>query len=383
MMFAAIPPEITSAQIYAGAGAGPLLSSAASWNQIAAELTTAATATTGMVTELQASWMGPSATAMTRSALGYVDWMRLTAGQAERTAMAANSAAAAYESAFAGIVPPPVIAVNRARLVSLIATNVLGVNTAAIMATEAEYAEFWAQDATVMYEYQSASAAATSQLTPFRPPSSVATGLNPAAVTATAGNAQSTLSGLLQQFYQEFITGSVTPTGNGWDAVLWQSLGQQTIPALLEDSVQNFSSSGPWQAPAQMLALLALYPAFAGLTQGQQQQPASTPTYPVGGSDVTPYGVSPDYAPGGAGVYANAGSAQSIGNNLSVPSAWGTPPGSMETGPSVGTPMITENVPPTAPVGMVPPIVGSPGGQLQRPRYGKVLKVISRNPAGG
>jgi len=48
---------------------------------------------------------------------------------------------AAYEAAFAMTVPPTVVAANRALLLMLIATNFLGQNTPAIMATEAEYVE--------------------------------------------------------------------------------------------------------------------------------------------------------------------------------------------------------------------------------------------------
>ena len=83
--------------------------------------------------------------------------------------MQARAAAAAFEQAFAMTVPPPVIAANRTQLMALIATNFFGQNTAAIAATEAQYAEMWAQDATAMYGYSSASAAAAT-LTPFAPP---------------------------------------------------------------------------------------------------------------------------------------------------------------------------------------------------------------------
>ena len=44
---------------------------------------------------------------------------------------------------------------------TLIATNVLGQNTPAIAATEAQYAEMWAQDAEAMYGYAASSAVAT------------------------------------------------------------------------------------------------------------------------------------------------------------------------------------------------------------------------------
>jgi PPE-repeat protein len=85
----------------------------------------------------------------------------------------ARAAAATYEAVFAATVPPPVIAANRALLASLIATNVLGQNTPAIAATEAQYAEMWAQDAAAMYTYAASSAAAT-RLAPFTAPPTTA-----------------------------------------------------------------------------------------------------------------------------------------------------------------------------------------------------------------
>lgn len=59
------------------------------------------------------------------------------------------------------------IAENRAELMILIATNVLGQNTAAIAANEAEYSEMWAQDAAAMYGYAASAAVATETLAPF------------------------------------------------------------------------------------------------------------------------------------------------------------------------------------------------------------------------
>jgi len=61
--------------------------------------------------------------------------------QAEQTAVQAS--AAVFDVAFATTVPPPIIAANRALLMSLIATNFPGQNTTAIARTEAHYAEMW------------------------------------------------------------------------------------------------------------------------------------------------------------------------------------------------------------------------------------------------
>ena len=66
-------------------------------------------------------------------------------------------------------VPPPVIAANRSQTMSLIATNILGQNTPAIAALEAQYGEMWAQDVAAMEGYAGSSAAA-SKLTPFTSP---------------------------------------------------------------------------------------------------------------------------------------------------------------------------------------------------------------------
>ncbi|GBE67211.1 putative PPE family protein PPE29 [Mycobacterium sp. MFM001] len=205
MDFGALMPEINSARMYAGPGAGPLVAAAAAWDALAAELSTTASAYQSIVEGLvSGSWHGPTAASMAAAVAPYVSWMSASAAQAEQTANQARAAVAAYETAFAATVPPPVIAANRSLLASLIATNVLGQNTPAIAATEFHYAEMWAQDAAAMYGYAGSSAAA-SQLSPFTPPphTTNAAGMatQSAAVAkaaATAGaNTQSTLSQLV------------------------------------------------------------------------------------------------------------------------------------------------------------------------------------------
>ncbi len=104
---------------------------------------------------------------MVAAASPYVAWMSVTAGQAELTAAQVRVAAAAYETAHGLTVPPPVIAENRAELMILIATNLLGQNTPAIAVNEAEYGEMWAQDAAAMFGYAATAATATATLLPF------------------------------------------------------------------------------------------------------------------------------------------------------------------------------------------------------------------------
>ncbi|OBG74499.1 MULTISPECIES: PPE family protein [unclassified Mycobacterium] len=180
--FGAFPPEFNSGRMYVGAGSGPLLAAAAAWDELAAELQAAGTAYGSAVESLTSGpWTGPSSIAMAAAAAPYVAWIHATGAQAEEASSQAKLAAGAYEAAFAATVPPPVIATNRALLATLIATNILGQNTPAIAATEADYMQMWAQDAAAMYGYAAASSAAA-QMTPFTEP--------PQTTTDTAGQSQ-------------------------------------------------------------------------------------------------------------------------------------------------------------------------------------------------
>ncbi|WP_406817702.1 PPE family protein [Mycobacterium sp. M23085] len=203
MDFGVLPPEINSGRMYAGPGSGPMLAAAAAWDGLAAQLRATAASYSSVISGLTAGWLGPSSTAMAAAAAPYAAWMSTTAAQAEQTAAQARAAAAAYETALAGTVAPPVIAANRAELAQLVATNVVGQNTPAIAAVEAQYADMWAQDAATMYGYAGESASAA-QMTPFTPAPRTTNPDGPAAQSATAGqtagtSAQSMLSQLTSQ----------------------------------------------------------------------------------------------------------------------------------------------------------------------------------------
>jgi PPE-repeat protein len=201
--YAALPPEVNSGLMYTGPGSGPMLAAAAAWDELAATLYATASSYGSLVADVTSAWQGPSSISMAAAAAPYVSWLGSTAGLAETTGAQAKAAAAAYESAFAMTVPPPVIAANRSLLAALIATNFFGQNTPAIMMTEMQYAEMWAQDAAAMYGY-SGSAAAASSLSPFGTPppttSDTATASQATAVaqavTTPAGSTAQTLSPL-------------------------------------------------------------------------------------------------------------------------------------------------------------------------------------------
>jgi PPE-repeat protein len=223
-----------------------MLAAAQAWASLADELYTAASAYQSVVSELTSgSWSGPSSTSMTTAAGTYVEWHSATAAQAEETAAQGRAAAAGYEAAFAMTVPPPEIAANRSLLAVLVATNFLGMNTPAIAATEALYAEMWAQDAVAMYGYAGSSAAAT-VLSPFTSPGQNTdpggTASQAAAVSQASGsaasNAQGTVSGVSQA-----LSAAAAPAQSG-DAL---------------DTLSNLISVF-LSAPTDLVTLFALIP---------------------------------------------------------------------------------------------------------------------------
>ena len=177
----ALPPEVSSAMIYSGPGSSSLVAAASAWNALAAELASTAQGMDKVVTQLSGEqWLGPSSAAMVSAVQPYVSWVTSTAGQAEHAAAQAQSAAAAFETVFASVVPPPLIAANRAELAQAVQTNILGLNQNVIAQLEAQYGEFWANNASAMYGYAGSSAAAT-KVTPFTDAPAIA---NPAAAAS-------------------------------------------------------------------------------------------------------------------------------------------------------------------------------------------------------
>jgi PPE-repeat protein len=209
--FGALPPEINSGRMYLGPGSGPLLTAAGGWDALSAELFTAASGYASIISDLTGiAWQGPAAAAMAAAVTPFVGWLDQTAGSAAEIAGQARAAAAAYELALAMTVPPPVIAANRSLLLTLVATNFFGQNTAAIAAAEAHYAQMWLQDATAMYLYAESSALA-SVLPSLREPARTA---SPAATTAQ--QLQTVLSSPLVQILEHVpnVTNSVLSTSN-------------------------------------------------------------------------------------------------------------------------------------------------------------------------
>jgi PPE-repeat protein len=323
MDFGMFPPEINSARMYAGPGAGPMLSAAAAWDGLAAELHSTAASYGSVISGLAAGWRGPSSATMAAAVAPYTAWMSTTATQAEQTATQARAAVAAYDTAFAATVPPPIIAANRALLMSLIATNFLGQNTPAIAATETHYAEMWAQDAAAMFGYAGSSATA-SQVTPFtQPPQTTnpaAAGAQDAAVAHAAGtNTQSVVTQLLSavpQSLQNLASPvlSVAPAATAPPSAI-SILGDLTGPfsplALVGPAL------GGYLFGSEPIGLVGVSNAITGLSQ----KVSALPSAGSGGLLEGGLGSGMRLVGSTAGVSADIGGANLVGR-LSVPQSW-------------------------------------------------------------
>jgi PPE-repeat protein len=427
MDYGILPPEINSSRIYAGPGSAPMLAAASAWGGLGAELSSAASSYTGVISELtDGSWHGPASASMAAAASGYVAWMSTAAAQAEQTAGQAQAAAAAFEAAFAMTVPPAVVAANRTQLAALVATNVLGQNTPAIAVTEALYGEMWAQDAAAMYGYAGSSAAAAT-VTPFSSPPqttspAAAASQGGAVAQATASSAGtgaqstltqvvSTLPNTLNQLASPLSAASVNPFAPGSNtattgiAGLLNLLDGQTGSAFGTYLTSGFSNgilSGNWFNPASLMPAVTSsfgdigFLAVAGQAGGGfgSFNPAlfSAATAPAALSTVGH--IAPAISSMGSTglVSAEMGRASLVGT-MSVPHSWAPaaptaspaqtaspaegwymPPGVEEASAKQGTPGMP---------GM--PMAGGTarGWGFAAPRYGFKPTVVARPPAAG
>jgi PPE-repeat protein len=329
-------------------------------------------------------------------------WLSTTASQAEHTAAQAEAAATAYEAALAATVPPLLIADNRVQLATLITSNVLGQNTPAIAATEAQYAEMWAQDATAMYGYANASALA-SQLRSFTQPQDSATS-NGLSSQSAAGAQQSTLAQLISSI-PSALQGLANPAASGSGlggilndlglGILSPSSGQSggglsgllnllsgtdgsALGKFLNANVLNTIFSSGFYMPGNFMGTAADFMWLSGQADAAAGNAAS------GAAEVV---APPLMGIEGAasGVSAALGRSPIVGT-LSVPPSWTVPeplhsPLSSTLG---GTPMVA---PAPAVVAGMPgvPLGGNMSQPLGRavPQYGFRPTFVARPPAAG
>jgi PPE-repeat protein len=367
--YAAWPPEITSALMYAGAGAGPLMAAATAYNNLAAELSTTATQWESIITALTTEqWTGTGSAAAAAAAQPVVTWLTTSSAALEQAGAQATASAAAYEAAFAATVPPPMIAANRAQLAALVATNFLGINTPAIMATEAQYAEMWVQDATTMYTYQAASAV-TGVLQPVTP---MTPATNPAAqglqAASVAQAATSTPIQSLTNSLSSAITPAATPGG-----LITSIDGLLGTPAVF-NSVNGAVNTAAWFVMNAIPTAVSL--GHTTGTVGSIPFALSDSVAPAAGeAAILPGTMVGSVTPMGAAASASMGEASAVGG-LSVPAGWSAAtPGSLasSTAPLAGSGWTAATEEPVAAMPGMPGMAAAAkgaGAYGAGPRYG-------------
>ncbi|ORC06045.1 hypothetical protein B4U45_04735 [Mycobacterium persicum] len=369
--FAWLPPEINSARIFAGAGAGPLFAAAAAWEALAAELAGSASSFDAVIAGLTGGpWAGPASVSMAAAAAPYVGWLSAAAARAETAAASAAAAATAFEAAVSATVHPAAVAANRVLLGALVATNFLGQNTPAIAATEFDYVEMWAQDVGAMVGYDAGAGAAAAELMPFSvPPLDLAglasqvgaqvAGLATTATAAVSPALQGALAGVpgvvtgLQSLASSLPLSSVMQVAQFAAQPASMMLG----PLMQLGSTANAGTAG--LAGATALEGLADAPKFVG--------------------DVNPMKGLGGGAGVGAGIGADLGKARLVGA-MSVPPTWegsmpkglssaamaglGGMPNAAELAQAAGTGSGMGMMP--MPMGMGGAGAGMPGGMMGR-----------------
>ncbi|UXA08443.1 PPE family protein [Mycobacterium sp. SMC-2] len=372
MDYAFLPPEINSTRMYAGPGSGSLLAAAGSWDSLSADLATTAESYESVLSGLDLQWRGPAAEAMAASAAHYVGWLLATAEQTKQTALQARAAAAAYEQAFAMTVPPPAITANRTLLASLVATNVLGQNTGAIATTEAQYADYWAQDATAMSGYAASSGAATQLPRYFSP------------------NQSTNSSGLAAQ------NASVTRAVNSALTANPQITANQPVTAAATDPAvvpSDFTILDAIQATNTALNGTYYMEAFTSGIIGAENNLGMLPKAAAAApTALAPALTAAPQVGGGVGlgnISATLSRAGTIGP-MSVPASWAAPSTSHVTAFEPAGMTLLPGTTDEAVAAGYPGYPGMPGGAAARsagigvpPRYGVRLTVMPRPPAAG
>src|SRR5271156_3262468 len=327
--FAARPPEVNSALIYSGAGAGPLMAASSAFNNLSSELSSNAASYESVISQLTGSeWQGPSSEAMAASAQPYIGWLNTTSGQLREAATQAMASAAAYETAFSATIPPAVVTANRMQLAALVATNILGQNTPAIAANEAMYGEFWAQDAAAMFGYSAAASAASSALTPLTDPTEntnpAGQGQQATAVGQAVGSngTSATLNNALSGT-QSAASAAANPAASAaqdtFGSVLSAINGLFGVP-IVSNTIYNVGVTLAWNI-ANMTAVLPVLGHFIGGASFGYAIGDATPLGAGLGFGTTLAGATSSVGGIGGATLAGMGEASTVGG-LSVPAGW-------------------------------------------------------------
>lgn len=162
MIWHAMPPELNTARLMAGAGPAPMLAAATGWEALAAALDAQAIELGARLSSLGEAWTGGSSDKAIANAQPMITWLQGASAQAKTRGMQAAAQAAAYSQAMATTPSLPEIFANHITHAVLTATNFFGINTVPIAFTEMDYfIRMWNQAALAMDVYEAETLANT------------------------------------------------------------------------------------------------------------------------------------------------------------------------------------------------------------------------------
>jgi PPE-repeat protein len=231
---AANPPEVNYYTLTSGDQAASMTAAAASYQGLADTLSAEiGLLATNATTTATAGWQGTGGTAMVVSASELIEVLSLAVAWLQQASMEAGEIVQAYHTAQSTMIPGPVSDLNRVTQASLVASNIIGQNTPAIIALDTEYfGHHWPQNASIMAAYEAVVTAALAALAD--PPPIAPLAPDPAAPLAGVAQAagQAAANGALHASTQTMTEtadaanpagqaagGSATTAGDGMSAM--------------------------------------------------------------------------------------------------------------------------------------------------------------------
>jgi PPE-repeat protein len=150
----ALPPEINTSRLMAGAGPAPMLQAAAGWEAFAISLETQADELAASLASLASVWTGAAAERAIAATTPMVIWLRMLSLQAMKRSLQAAAQATSYTTAMATTPPLVEIELNHITHAVLEMTNFLEINRLPITLNELDYIRMWDLAAAVMDAYQ-------------------------------------------------------------------------------------------------------------------------------------------------------------------------------------------------------------------------------------
>ncbi len=315
-----MPPEVIAAQVFTGDGGASLAAAAAAYQALVATLTTEGATMAATTAGTAASgWEGLGGTAMVATAMPYVAALEGLSTWIEQAAAAAAAILDAYTTTRTSLIPVPACELNRTQFAAAVAAGIFGWPEA--VALEAQYQEYWAQNASLAGSYEAFVTGILATLaTPPPPAPLTANPAGPASQAAAIGEAAA--------------NGAVnTSMHSSLQGVNEAASGVQAGAAPPAEAAQSMLSSAPQmlsqlsqlpQMAAQLPQMLGQFPQMLSqfpqmamgmlgpLTSGMNANAADVAALDKASGELTPVGAGSDAAARNAG---SAGSAGLSGGN--------------------------------------------------------------------